>query len=128
MEREHLIIIAIVLVVMWMLMKHSSDCNCNECMNKAMMPAHIRYGTDNDGFLPGHIRMRREEGVGAPSQDAANPFGHIRMSDKYFGATQHIQHHLRRDNKRGLLNGLYAGAPQHIRRQECVGQDCGTFN
>ena len=123
MEREHLIIIAIVLVVMWMLMGHSSDCNCNECRASGM-PEHIRYGTDNDGFLPGHIRMRREEGVGAPSQDAVNPFGHIRMSDKYFGATQHIQHHLRRDNKRGLLNGLYAGAPQHIRRQCEDGMPC----
>ena len=117
MEREHLIIIAIVLVVMWMLMGHSSDCNCEECMNKAMMPSHIRYGNPGDDVFPGgHIRMRREE--------EKLPFGHIRMSDKYFGATQHIQHHLRRDNKRGLLNGLYAGAPQHIR----YGGDCPDPN
>ena len=103
MEREHLIIIAIVLVVMWMLMGHSSDCNCEECMNKAMMPSHIRYKDPINDTFPG---------------------GHIRMSDKYFGATQHIQHHLRRDNKRGLLNGLYAGAPQHIR----YGGDCPDPN
>jgi hypothetical protein len=114
MEREHLIIIAIVLVVMWMLMKHSHDCNCNECMHKAMMPSHIRYDEPN-GMMPGHIRMRDEE--------VKPPFGHIRMSDKYFGATQHVQHHLRYDNKRGLLNGLYAGAPQRI-RYGCEGQDC----
>jgi len=117
MEREHLIIIAIVLVVMWMLMKHSSDCNCNECMNKAMMPAHIRMREGEIVFAAGppeHIRMREAETV----QGNFTP-ERIRMSDKYFGATQHIQHHLRRDNKRGLLNGLYAGAPQRIRYGGC---------
>ena len=120
MEREHLIIIAIVLVVMWMLMKHSNDCNCNECMNKTMMPAHIRYGNPIDDVFPGgHIRMRRDGDPLLPPPAIPGPQGHIRMSDKYFGATQHIQHHLRRDNKRGLLNGLYAGSPQHIRYDEC---------
>ena len=127
MEREHLIIIAIVLVVMWMLMKHSSDCNCNECMHKAMVPSHIRYGNPVDDVFPGgHIRMRRD-GDNLLPPPGTGPQGHIRMSDKYFGATQHIQHHLRHDNKRGLLNGLYAGAPQHIRYQECdvPGGSCG---
>ena len=114
MEREHLIIIAIVLVVMWMLMGHSNDCNCDKCMNKAMMPSHIRYQTDAPTEIGPMGRIRYEEAPTGPG-----PLGRIRMSDKYFGATQHIQHHLRRDNKRGLLNGLYAGSPQHIRYQEC---------
>jgi hypothetical protein len=114
MEREHLIIIAIVLIVLWMLMGHSSNCNCSKCRMNGM-PNHIRYEGPLDGPLPQRIRY------------ADGPFdgstAHIRMSDKYFGATQHIQHHLRRDNKRGLLNGLYAGSPQHI-RYGCEGQDC----
>ena len=78
------------------------------------MPAHIRYTGP-----PEHIRYN------SCADDPANCAGaqRIRMSDKYFGATQHIQHHLRRDNKRGLLNGLYAGSPQHIRNGE---NNCGS--
>lgn len=121
MEQQQLFFIAIVLIVLWMLMGHSSNCDCSKCRMNGM-PNHIRYGTDNDGFLPGHIRMRREEGVAAPTEPG--PMGHIRMSDKYFGATQHVKHHLRRDNRSKLMNGIFSGTPQHIRRQCEDGMPC----
>ena len=106
MEREHLIIIAIVLIVLWMLMGHSSSCNCSKC--RTNMPARIRMeGTT----MPEYIRMRTEEGNLVPER--------IRMSDKYFGATQHIQHHLRHDNRSKLMNGIFSGTPQHIRYGGC---------
>lgn len=111
MEREHLIIVAILALVLYMLMKHSSDCNCSKCMKDKMVSplGHIRYDGSNDGFQPGHIRMRDEL-----------PFGHIRTSysDKYIGAGQTVKSHIRYDSRQGMFNGMFSGSPQHIRYDE----------
>ncbi len=114
MEQQQLFFIAIVLIVLWMLMGHSSNCDCSKC-TRTVMPNHIRMGETVEGnFVPAHIRMRTtgtEEGNLVPA--------HIRMSDKYFGATQHVKHHLRRDNRSKLMNGIFSGTPQHIRYDGC---------
>jgi len=118
MDQQQLFFIAIVLIVLWMLMGHSSSCDCSKC--RTMMPGHIRYG---DGTIatgpPERIRY-------SCADDPANCGGaqRIRMnSDKYFGATQHIQHHLRHDNRSKLMNGIFSGTPQHIRNGE---NNCGA--
>ena len=113
MEQEHLIIVAILAVILYMLMKHSSNCNCSSCMNDKVvgggMPAHIRMGRFNvcesDPYAPG-----------CPL--SATP-QRIRYSDKYIGAGQHIKQHIRYDSRQGMFNGMFSGAPQHIRTNVC---------
>jgi hypothetical protein len=119
MEQEHLIIVAILAVILYMIMKHSQNCNCGSCMQTKMVKAsavsplgYIR--TDDPNFatpLPERIRMRRDDLLPDPS---TNPF-HIRVSDKYIGAGQHIKQHIRYDNKNGMFNAMYSGNPLHIR-------------
>ena len=121
MEQEHLIIIAILAVILYMIMKHSQNCNCGSCMQTKMVKAsavsplgYIRTEHDPNFAipLPAHIRMRRDEDLPDPS---TNPMGHIRVSDKYIGAGQHIKQHIRYDNKNGMFNAMYSGNPLHIR-------------
>jgi hypothetical protein len=68
MEREHLIIVAILALVLYMLMKHSSECDCTKCMKDKMIAplGHIRYDEQDKGNFE-HIRMRR---------DPFEPFNH----------------------------------------------------
>jgi hypothetical protein len=131
MEREHLIIVAILALVLYMLMKHSGDCNCSGCMKDKMvnMPAHIRYQeTMQPSIFPGHIRTRRFEATdcnNAPCSECSGynckPGEHIRVrySDKYIGAGQHIKQHIRYDSRQGMFNGMFSGSPQRIREGFC---------
>ena len=105
MEQEHLFIIVILAVILYMLMKHSSNCNCSSCMNDKVVR----------GGMPAHIRMGRfNEGLPDPS---TNPLEgrlqRIRYSDKYIGAGQHIKQHLRHDSRQGMFNGMFSGTPSH---------------
>jgi hypothetical protein len=115
MEREHLIIVAILALVLYMLMKHSGDCNCTGCMQDKMlnMPARIRYGVIGDD-VPTSARIRYR-GIG----DDVPTSGYIRHSDKYIGAGQHIKNHIRYDSKHGMFNGMFSGAPSHHIRYGC---------
>lgn len=116
MEREHLIIVAILALVLYMLMKHSGDCNCSSCMK------------DRTVGMPSHIRMGRFEATdcnNAPCSQCqgynCKPDEHIRVrhSDKYIGAGQHIKNHIRYDSRQGMFNGLFSGSPQRIREGFC---------
>jgi len=116
MEREHLIIVAILALVLYMLMKHSGDCNCSGCMKDKMVN------------MPGHIRTRRFEPTdcnNAPCSECSGynckPDQHIRVrhSDKYIGAGQHIKSHIRYDSRQGMFNGMFSGSPQRIREGFC---------
>jgi hypothetical protein len=127
MEQEHLIIIAVLAVILYMLMKHSSNCNCSSCVNDKVvrsdygtMPYHIRM--EDDVPTSGHIRTRRfATCMDDPSQPGCAGMGHIRVrhSDKYIGAGQHIKQHIRYDSRQGMFNGMFSGAPQHIRTNVC---------
>ncbi len=113
MEQEHLIIVAVLAVILYMLMKHSANCNCSSCANDKVlrggMPAHIRMGRF-DGELPDPSTNPFE---GKPQQ-------HIRYSDKYIGAGQHIKQHIRYDSRQGMFNGMFSGSPSHhIRTNVC---------
>lgn len=113
MEREHIIIVALLLLVLYNLMKHSSDCNCAQCNTNGRT-------LNATGSMPGHIRMRQEDPLEGTNATGSQP-GHIRMnySDKYIGASQYIGHHLRRDSRAGMFNGLFSGTPNHIRYGNC---------
>ena len=130
MEREHLIIVAILALVLFMLMKHSGDCNCSGCMKDKMvnMPAHIRYRGDEPTSTAAHIRTRRFDATdcnNAPCSECqgfnCKPDQHIRVrySDKYIGAGQHIKNHIRHDSRQSMFNGMFSGSPQHIREGFC---------
>ena len=116
MEREHLIIVAILALVLYMLMKHSGDCNCKACMKDKMLD------------MPARIRTRRFEATdcnNAPCSECqgynCKPDQHIRVrySDKYIGAGQHIKQHIRYDSRQGMFNGMFSGSPQRIREGFC---------
>jgi hypothetical protein len=109
MEQEHLIIVAILAVILYMIMKHSEHCNCGSCMQTKMNAplGHIRYNDPNLATgPPARIRMREAE---------IGPMGHIRVSDKYIGAGQTVKGHIRYDNRNGMFNGMFSGNPHHIR-------------
>jgi len=123
MEQEHLIIVAVLAVILYMLMKHSQNCNCGSCMQTKMIEAskvaplgHIMY-VDDPNFAtgpPAHIRMRRDELL----PEGASPLGHIRVSDKYIGEGQTVKGHIRYDNRKGMFHAMFSGNPLHIRYEE----------
>jgi hypothetical protein len=125
MEREHLIIIALILVAIYMM-------NKDESMDtlKSVKPMHIRYGCGPDGTSEctlGHIRYKSHEGFEADDgRDSAGIQGqHIRYSDKYLGRAQHIKNSIRYDNRNGMFNGMFTGAPSHNIRYESNGPMAG---
>ncbi len=111
MEREHLIIIALILVALYMMNKDTKD------TVMSMGPfGRIRY---NDPLLPpsnvdplgqlNHIRTRREGFYGADN-DGYLP-NHIRYSDKHFASSQHIKNHIRNRNMNSMFSGMMGTEP-----------------
>jgi hypothetical protein len=88
MEREHLIIIALILVALYMMNKDTKDTVVS------MGPlGRIRY-TD------------------APGPEVPNPFSNrIRYSDKHFAHSQHIKNHIRNRNMNSMFNGMMGTEP-----------------
>jgi hypothetical protein len=118
MDREHLIIIALILVALYMMNK---DTNTDTV--KAMGPVvgpmgRIRYGTCSDGSEPpcvtpfGHIRTRRE-GFMPTEEDPFKASGsqpnRVRFSDKSFAHSQHIKNHIRSRNMNSMFSGMMEG-------------------
>ena len=122
MEREHLIIIALILVAIYMMNKDDSM----DSVKSVTPMGHIRTttGCGPNGDSPctlGHIRYKSHEGFEAnqANQDTEGKgYDRIRYSDKYIGRAQHIKNSIRYDNRNNMFNGMFAGAPQHIRTTE----------
>ena len=117
MEQEHIIIVAILAVILYMIMKHSNNCNCGTCMQTKMIEAskvsplgRIRYEEHVRAGAGPPARIRYEEHVAAVGH-----MGHIRVSDKYIGAGQTVKGHIRYDNKPGMFYGMFSGNPLHIK-------------
>ncbi len=112
MERDHLIIIALILVALYMMNKDDSK---DTVQGIAPGPlGRIRYteaGTmlsHLDGPIEQHIRHRRE-GFETPDPEAGLEIAlqkHIRLSDKYIGGSQHIKNHIRSRNTNTSFGGL----------------------
>ena len=117
MEREHLIIIALILVALYMM-------NTTKDTVKAISPmARIRY---TDGPMDGstattkglHIRTRREGFTTDKDQDALNQnFGNttagpgvthirIRHGDRDYGKGHFIKSHVRHNNRNNMFSGM----------------------
>ncbi len=116
MEQEHLIIVAILAVILYMIMKHSNNCNCGTCMQTKMIEASAVAPLVSGPM--GRIRYEENLAAGPPARirtDEIGPMGHIRVSDKYIGAGQTVKGHIRYDNRNGMFNGMFSGNPHHIR-------------
>uniref|UniRef100_A0A6C0DK90 Uncharacterized protein n=1 Tax=viral metagenome TaxID=1070528 RepID=A0A6C0DK90_9ZZZZ len=112
MEREHLIIIALILVALYMMNTDHKD------TVKAMAPmGRIRYEGDLLNGPPGpgptnYIRTR--EGFYGTDVNGNIVPEHIRLSDKSFAHSQHIRNHIRNRNMNSMFNGVM-GMPEDIR-------------
>lgn len=124
MEREHLIIIALILVALYMMNNSSKD------KVAGIGPAgRIRYEGCTPGVdcpLPfGHIHTRREGfyGDGAPDAEAGTFGQRIRLGDKDFSKGHFVKHHIRHNNRNNMFSGMMgddfpqdsAGIAQDIR-------------
>ena len=119
MEREHLIIIALILVALYMMNKDTKDTVMS--MGPVGPMGRIRYTDCSQdltqfGCSPlGHIRTREGYVIeGAPEASAGQP-QRIRYSDKDFSNSQHIKNHIRNRNMNSMFNGMMG---------TCEGQDC----
>ena len=113
MEREHLIIIALILVALYM-MNNSSSSDQVTAMGPAVGPmGRIRYGEcpGPDCVGPfGHIHTRREGFYGGLEEELSgdkSSYGqHIRLGDKDWGHSQHIKNHIRSRNTNSMFSGM----------------------
>jgi hypothetical protein len=128
MEREHLIIIALILVALYMM-------NTDKKQDKvqAISPmGRIRYGPLDgpiEGQPPGYIRTRRE-GFEVKDDAQMGYFGHIRIrGDKDYGQGHFIKHHVRHNNRNNMFSGMMGDCKETFRfttggQQDCAGGVC----
>jgi len=125
MEREHLIIIALILVALYMM-------NTTKDTVKAISPMkRIRYTDEIDPFggslAPNHIRTRREgfDQDSSGINQATVGAGHIRIrGDRDYGQGHFIKGHVRHNNRNNMFSGMMGAGCEPFRMEECVGQDC----
>lgn len=110
MEQEHLIIVAILALILYIVMKHSENCNCGSCMQSKMVGPLGGPRYEGNSIMPARIRYEEQPMVG--------PLGRVRVSDKYIGAGQTVKGHIRYDNRNGMFNGMFSGNPSHHIRTE----------
>ena len=109
MEREHLIIIALILFVLYMLNKDDQK----DSVQTITPMGRIRYTSPEEGPL-GHIRTR--EGYVEDPANSSGQLQRIRLSDKSFAHSQHIRNHIRNRNMNSMFSGMMG---QHIRSDAC---------
>ncbi len=98
MEREHLIIIALILVALYMMNKDTKD------TVMGMGPAsRIRYEDPCANPYADGCPL-----AGPPKETFAMP-QRIRYSDKYIAQSQHIKNHIRHGNRNASFKGLIEG-------------------
>jgi hypothetical protein len=111
MESEHLIIIALILFVLYMLNKDDQK----DSVQTITPMGRIRY-TGNDSNVignMGHIRTR--EGYEALGGEG-RMMERIRLSDKSFAHSQHIRNHIRNRNMNSMFSGMM-GADAQVDQQ-----------
>lgn len=117
MESEHLIIVALILVALYML----DNCSSKDKV-KAIGPAgRIRYGECPGGGDPpcsplGHIRTRREgfyRGL-EDSDSGGSSYQRIRLGDRDYGKGHFIKGHIRHNNRNNMFSGMMEGCGSMI--------------
>jgi hypothetical protein len=116
MEREHLIIIALILVALYMMNKDTN----NDTVQAIGPMGRIRYYENMDeygnmdGFLPSN------ETFEMPSFDEDMS---SLVSDTYIGASQHIKNHIRSRNMNSMFSGMVGGCGKEPFEMEDDQQD-----
>jgi hypothetical protein len=116
MEREHLIIIALILVALYMMNNDKKQDTV-----KAIGPmGRIRYTEggptleqlqEAQGIVGGaHIRTREGFYEGDEYLKSGGGPYHIRYSDKNFAQSQHIKNHIRSRNTNSMFSGMTTGS------------------
>jgi hypothetical protein len=113
MEREHLIIIALILVALYMMNSSSSKDKVT-----GIAPAkRIRYGGPLDGFIEG-----QEPFAMLPER--------IRHGDRDYGKGHFIKNHIRHNNRNNMFSGMM-GDCEGFRftggQQDCAGGVCEDY-
>lgn len=123
MEQEHLIIIALILLALYMMDKSSSD----KVQGMAPM-GRIRYGEDLGIIGPqGHIRTR--EGYQVGTEPSAGMMERIRLGDRDFNHSQHVKQHIRYNNRNNMFSGMMGtGCGEGFRFTDdcCATDSCGA--
>jgi len=110
MEREHLIIIALILVALYMMNKDTKDTVVS------MGPlGRIRYNIDPMGSMCGG--EGQSECFSMP-EPFAMP-NRVRYSDKHFASSQHIKNHIRNRNMNSMFNGMMGTDCEPFRMEGC---------
>ncbi len=112
MEREHLIIIALILVALYMMNNSSKD------KVAGIGPAgRIRYEGDlpPSDMLgpPGPSYIRTREGFYAENDFGGGSY-HIRLGDRDWGHSQHVKQHIRHNNRNNMFSGMMEGCGSTI--------------
>lgn len=137
MENEHIIIIALLLVILLVHLNRSRpSCPCGRSQLQGFLPEHIRKREDGPQNIitAGHIRSRQQdENPGALGiVNKESPVSHIRKrecsgqgfcidnqriqnKDHSMYHSQFIRHHLKNDHRQKMLQNLVGG---------CEGPDC----
>ena len=120
MEREHLIIIALILVALYMMNKDTKDTvqgmgpaariryelTAEEAAKQAGLTYHIRHR--REGFMP--IVDDPNEIINPANAGTVGPGSNrIRYSDKYIGQSEHIKNHIRHGNRNASFKGMTEG-------------------
>ncbi len=123
MEKEHLIIIAILGVILYMCMNKSEGFNYQQGGIGDYKPQHIRYqmgGPCGDGGCTQRIRYENEE---PPKTLTNNPNARLRSSMNIMGS-QHVRNHIRSDRRNNMMNSMMYGY-QPTCDPNVNPQDCG---
>jgi hypothetical protein len=121
MEKEHLIIIAILGVILYMCMNKSEGFYVDMPVN---IPEHIRYQNDMPVNIPQRIRYQD-----APLTLSQNPdnqpitMNRIRSNMNIMGS-QYVTGHIRRDRRNNMMNSMLYGY-----QNDCATDpaQCGQF-
>ena len=114
MEKEHLIIIAILGVILYMCMNKSEGFYVDMPVN---IPEHIRYQNDMPVNIPQHIRYQT-------LSSNPNPNARIRSNMNIMGS-QHVRNHIRSDRRNNMMNSMLYG--REVVDCATDPQSCGQF-
>ncbi len=118
MDREHLIIIALILVALYMMNKDTNT-DTVQAMGRVGPMGRIRYdtGLPDDSTNPFQGRLTGEP-FAMPNR--------VRYSDKSFAHSQHIKNHIRSRNMNSMFSGMMGTepfrftCPEGTPEQDCI--------
>jgi hypothetical protein len=115
MEREHLIIIALIFIALCMMNKDTKDTVMS--MGPIGPMGRIRYADAPENLT--------YEQATSPGEGFAMP-NRVRYSDKHFASSQHIKNHIRNRNMNSMFSGMMGTGYEPFRMEGGAGWDQGS--